>query len=78
MVQRRPQVDDAALGVEAVEDVVIEVNAEGAAATVAAMERTGTAALRSAAARQPGPLSQHEAEARRAAAGRTSGAGMPI
>jgi hypothetical protein len=56
MVQRRPQVDDVALGaaagVEALEDVGVQVDAQGAAATVAAVDGTGTAALRSATARQ--------------------------
>ena len=44
-----PEVNDVALlaagGVEAVEDVVAEVDAEGAAAAVAAMNRAGAAAL---------------------------------
>ena len=42
VVQRRPQIDDVALGPallgEAVEDVGVEVDAEGAAAAVAAVE----------------------------------------
>lgn len=48
-MQRRPQVEDVALlsallG-EALEDVGFQVDAEGAAAAVAAMQRTRTAAL---------------------------------
>src|SRR5262245_51784228 len=59
-VQRRPQVDHVALlatpRVEAGEHVVLEVDAEGATATITAVNRAGTAALRTAAAqslRQP-------------------------
>ena len=50
MVQRGPQVDDVpfflAGRIETVEDVVMEVHAEGAAASVGAMDRTGAAFLR--------------------------------
>src|SRR5262249_61573951 len=52
-VDRGPEVDDvpllAALFVEALEDVGLEVDAEGPAPGVAAMQRTGTASLRTAA-----------------------------
>ena len=65
VVQRRPQVDHVALlaapRVEALEDVVVEVHAEGAAAAVAAMDRTGAAPLRAAAAqpRRQAQMIQH-------------------
>jgi len=52
-VDRGPEVDDvpllSALFVEALEDVGLEVDAEGPAPGVAAMQRTGTASLRTAA-----------------------------
>ena len=61
VMQLGPQVDDiavlAARLVEAVEDVVIQVDAEGAAAGIAAVERAGTAALR-AGPPQPGRQAQ--------------------
>src|SRR5215471_12539631 len=45
-----PQIDDvaflAAVGVEAVENVLFQVDAEGSATAVAAVDRAGTAALR--------------------------------
>src|SRR5947209_6486633 len=53
VVQLRPQIDDvpllAAPRVEAVEHVVVQVDAEGATAAVTTMNRAGTAALRAAA-----------------------------
>src|SRR5262245_1685742 len=53
-MQRGPQVDDVALlataGVEAVEGVAVQVDAEGAAASIAAVDRAGTALLRAGAA----------------------------
>src|SRR5258708_28420503 len=65
VVQGRPQVHHVALLaaplVEALEDVVLEVHAERAAAAVALVDRTGAAPLRSAAAqpfRQP-QMRQH-------------------
>src|SRR4051794_30506561 len=49
-VQRRPQVDDVALGgaagVKAREGVGVQVDTQGAAAAVAAVDRAGAAALR--------------------------------
>ena len=49
-MQRGPQVDHVALllatGAEALEDVVVEVHAEGAAMAVRAMDGAGTALLR--------------------------------
>src|ERR1022692_3127740 len=55
VVQRRPEIDDVALRPvllgEAVEDVGVELDAEGAASAVAAVDRTGAAPLRTVAAR---------------------------
>ena len=68
MVQRGPQVDDVALSpalrLEALENVGVQVHAEGAAATVGAMDWAGTAPLRSAAARQPGRQAEMVEDAR--------------
>ena len=53
-VQGSPEVDDVALlgagGIEALEDVLAQVDAEGAAACVAAVDGTGPAPLQAAAA----------------------------
>ena len=52
VMQRGPQIDHVSLllatGAEALEDVVIEVHAEGAAMTVRAMDGAGATALRAA------------------------------
>src|SRR5262245_9684594 len=67
LMDTRPQVDDVALVAaprgEALEDVVGQMHAEGAAARVAAVDRTGAAALRAVAA-QPRRQAQEVEHAR--------------
>ena len=57
VMQRGPQIDHVSLllatGAEALEDVVIEVHAEGAATTVRAMDWAGAALLRAGAVQFP-------------------------
>ena len=66
-MNRRPQVDDipllATLFREALEDVAVEVDTEGSAAGIAAMQRAGAAPLRTRAA-QPCRQSQLVEDAR--------------
>ena len=67
-MQCRPQVDDVALliaaAVKALKDILVEMDAEGPASAVAAVQRAGTAPLRSAAleSRRQTELIEHPAD----------------